>query len=435
MILFSYFLLVIGIGVILLSLPVAWAGEGRLSFIDALFTSVSAVCVTGLITVDTASYSLFGKVVIMLLIQFGGLGILTFTTVIFLSATRTKKVSLRNLQMVKSFYLDSIEFKAHHILKNILLLTFSIELLGALLLYLRFRSSVEVLSWFYALFTSVSAFCNAGFSLFSDSLAGYATDPFLLSVVMLLLVTGGLGFLIFNDIYRLLRREKKHLSLHTKIVLITTGGLILSSTLLYFLLEGSNSLEGMSLSHKLVNALFQAVTPRTAGFNVIDQASLSAPSKVLTILLMFIGGSPASIAGGIKTTTFAIVLLAILKEPDCNGRLKLGNRMVSQSLVNKAMLFLGKAVGILVVSIFLLTLTQMRAGSQLSFFSLLFEAVSAFGTVGLSTGVTAGLSSSGKLIIIATMFAGRVGLISLTIPLFKEREDAIDYPEEEVLVG
>ncbi len=434
-ILFTYFLSLIFIGTVLLSIPSAWNGDGRLGFIDSLFTSVSAVCVTGLITVDTAQFTLFGKIVLLLLIQFGGLGILTFTTIIFISATKTKKVSLRSLQMVRNFYLDSIEFKAHHIIRDILKLTFGIEFIGAFLLWLRFRHTVGSGAVFYAVFHAISAFCNAGFSLFSDSLKGYNSDPFLLTVIMLLIVLGGLGFLIYNDIANVVTHRKKRLALHTIIVLKTTAILVVVSTLFFFLLEYHGIEKNMSLTDKFMNALFCAITPRTAGFNTVDVSQLTATSKFITIFLMFIGGSPASIAGGIKTTTFAIVFLAIVKDVDWKGRLRLSDRIISSAIVSKAMLFLGKAVSLLGLSIFLLTLTEMRYNPSIDFFSIVFESVSAFGTVGLSTGLTSQLSIAGKIVIILTMFAGRVGLMSLTIPLFKEYKDAIDYPEEEVLVG
>lgn len=436
-VLFSYFLILILIGTFLLSLPVAWAGSDSLKGIDALFTSVSAVCVTGLITVDTALYSLFGQFIILLLIQFGGLGILTFTTVIFISTNKSKKVSLRNLQTVRNFYLDSIEFKAHHILSNILILTISFELIGTLLLFFKFRSSLSgAEALFYALFHAVSAFCNAGFSLFSDSLNGYASDPVFMIIIMGLIICGGLGFLVYNDIINVVKNEKKRLSLHTHIVLKTTAALLVIGALLFFVLEWSWTGNEMSLLDKIMNAIFQSVTPRTAGFNAVDQNSLSAASKALTIILMFIGGSPASIAGGIKTTTFAIVFLAIIKGADSNGRIRLGDRAIPSSIVSRGMLFLGKAVTLLISSIFLLTITEMGKGSATSFFSIVFESVSAFGTVGLSTGLTPLLSLAGKYIIIVTMFAGRVGIISMTIQLFKEHdENIVDYPEEEVLIG
>lgn len=434
-VLITYFVGIISIGAILLSIPAAWAGEGRLGLIDAMFTSVSAVCVTGLITVDTAQYSLFGQIVILLLIQFGGLGILTFTTVIFISSAKSKKVSLRNLQTVRGFYLDSIEFKAHHILSNIIKLTFGVELVGALLLWLRFRSTVGPGAVFHAIFHAVSAFCNAGFSLFSDSLMGYQKDPYVLIVIMVLIISGGLGFLIFNDLFHVIRKEKKRLSLHTFLVLRVTLILIITGTVLVAVLEFQGVLRGLGPVDFLVNSLFQAVTPRTAGFNAVDESMLSASSKALTIILMFIGGSPASIAGGIKTTTFAIVMLAVIKEVDWKGRIRVKDRVLSSAMVTKAMMFLAKAFALLNVSIFLLTITEMRGDPSIQFFDVMFESVSAFGTVGLSTGLTPHLSSLGKLVIIGTMFAGRVGLMALTIPLFIDREDMIDYPEEEVLIG
>ncbi|MGM0432388.1 MAG: TrkH family potassium uptake protein [Spirochaetota bacterium] len=435
-ILFSYFIALILIGTVLLYIPAAWGGPDRLHAVDALFTAVSAVCVTGLITVDTAQYTLFGQTVILLLIQFGGLGIITFTTVIFLSSSRSKKISFTNMRMVKKFYVDSIENKAHHMLRNILLLTIGAEIIGTVLLWLRFRQTVPAGAVFHSIFHAVSAFCNAGFSLFSDSLEGYAADPLVLIVVMLLILVGGLGFLVIHDVMQVLRGQRKRLSLHTRIVFGATALLLITGALLYFLLERERSLQGMGPGSKLMNAIFQSVTPRTAGFNTIDQSSMTGSAKFVTIVLMFIGGSPASIAGGIKTTTFFIVFMAIFRDIDWTGRIRIRDRMISSAQVSRAMLFLGKAVGLLGASIFLLTITEMLNNPSLDFFTVIFESVSAFGTVGLSTGLTPNLTAAGKFIIILTMFAGRVGLISLIIPLFRDkREHTVDYPEEEVLIG
>ncbi len=233
----------------------------------------------------------------------------------------------------------------------------------------------------------------------------------------------------------MIRKEKKRLSLHTFLVLRVTLILIITGTVLVAVLESQGVLRGLGPVDFLVNSLFQAVTPRTAGFNAVDEGMLSASSKALTIILMFIGGSPASIAGGIKTTTFAIVMLAVIREVDWKGRLRVKDRMLSSAMVTKAMMFLARAFALLNVSIFLLTITEMRGNPSIQFFDVMFESVSAFGTVGLSTGLTPHLSSLGKLVIIGTMFAGRVGLMALTIPLFIDREDMIDYPEEEVLIG
>ena len=434
--LFSYFIALIGLGTVLLFLPAAWNGSARLGFLDSFFTAVSAVCVTGLITVDTALYSLFGKVVILLLIQFGGLGILTFTTMFFVSV-KNRKVSLRNLRTVRNYYLDSIEFQAHHILRNILVMTVTLELIGTLLLWFRFRTTVPDASFFTALFHSVSAFCNAGFSLFSSSLEGYSSDPYILIVIMLLVISGGLGFLIINDIIIVTRKKKKRYSLHTRIVLISTAALIILGTIGFLLLERNGALKEMTGLNKLINALFQSVTPRTAGFNAVSQGALKSSSKFLTMIFMFIGGSPASIAGGIKTTTFAIIFLTLLKEIDWQGRIRIGDRVLSQKTVTRSMLFMGKAVMLLAVSVFLLTLTEMNGAETggPGFMVVVFESFSAFGTVGLSAGLTSSLSIAGKFVIICTMFAGRVGLISLSIPLFKEHNEEVEYPEEEVLIG
>jgi len=435
--LFGYFLTLTAVGTLLLYLPAAWNGTMRLGLLDALFTSVSAVCVTGLITVDTALYSPFGKGVILFLIQFGGLGILTFTTMFFVSV-RDRKVSLRDMKMVKKYYLESIEFQAHHILRNILVLTFSVEAAGAFLLWLRFRQTVpEGSAFFTAIFHSISAFCNAGFSLFSDSLAGYAADPYILIIIMLLIIIGGLGFLIFNDAVNVLFKKKKRFSLHTTIVLTTTLALVSIGAVAFYLMEYRNTLAEMGTGRKIVNSLFQSITPRTAGFNTLDQNELTGSSKFLTMILMVIGGSPASIAGGIKTTTFAIILMAMLKEIDWHGRIRFRDRALSQKTVTRSILFMTKAVALLVLSTFFLTLTEMNGtdGETGRFMHIAFESFSAFGTVGLSTGLTSELSAAGKGIIILTMFAGRVGLISLSIPLFRDDHEEVEFPEEEVLIG
>lgn len=433
-ILFGYFIILILLGAGLLSLPAAWNGSDKLSFIDSLFTSVSAVCVTGLITVDTALYSRFGQIVILLLIQFGGLGVITFTTMFFISSPN-KKVSFRSIDMIRKYYLDSIENQAHNILRNIFILTISIELLGTLFLWFRFRITEPDRALFTAVFHAVSAFCNAGFSLFSDSLMGYSSDAYVLIVIMLLIIMGGLGFLVFNDMFRVARKQKKRFSLHTKIVLGTTLLLIISGFFLFLLLGWNTIFSTMSIKDKIFNALFQAITPRTAGFNAIDEVQMEPSLRFLTMILMFIGGSPASIAGGIKTTTFAIVLLAIVKDINWRGKIKIGDRTIPSSLVTKAMLFMGKAIFLLAFSIFALMLTERQSETPGAFLRLVFESFSAFGTVGLSLGQTAFLSQAGKVVIIFTMFAGRVGLISLSMPLFKEREETVDYPEEEVLIG
>lgn len=438
-VLFSYFLILIAIGTLCLYLPIAWGGKERLHLVDSMFTAVSAVCVTGLITLDTAQFTMFGKIVIMLLIQFGGLGIITFTTGFLLSSDE-RKVSFRNVEMIRKFHLNSIEFSAKNIIRNILIMTITLELIGTVLLWLRFNSTLPITAnegpLFTALFHAISAFCNAGFSLFPDSLVRYAKDPYVLTVIMVLIIAGGLGFLVFDDIGKVLKQKRKRLSVHTKLVLVTSLLLILLAALVFFLIEDQRAFVQFSLRDKIVNALFQAVTPRTAGFNAIDQETLTPTSIFLTMILMFIGGSPASIAGGIKTTTFAIVFLTIIKEIDWKGRIRIQDRMIPSTTVSKATIFMGKAMGLLVISTFLLTMTEVNdRHAALPFLRITFESFSAFGTVGLSVGLTSVLSTAGKIVVMCTMFAGRVGLISLSIPLFRDREYQVDYPEEEVLIG
>jgi len=435
-VLFSYFIALISVGAVLLYLPSSWSGSGKLSFLDALFTSVSAVCVTGLISVDTALYSFSGKIIIMMLIQFGGLGIITFTTLFFV-APRDRKVSFRNIKMVKNYYLENIEYNANHILRNIFLLTIGMELTGFLILYAAFsRTGVEN-PGFQAIFHAVSAFCNAGFSLFSDSLEGMQDNPLILFTIAFLIIAGGLGFLVYQDLRAVLwTKSRKRFSLHTKIVLVSTVVLILAGMAGYYVLERQGVFADMDAGTKWIQIFFQSVTTRTAGFNTVPQGDLNGAARFFTLPLMFIGGSPGSIAGGIKTTTACILIIAMFRDINWRGKIRIGDRTIPSQTVTRAMFFFGKAIVLLMVSMFLLSVSELSGGgSEFDFSDIMFECFSAFATVGLSTGITGDLSAAGKLIIIMTMFAGRVGLISFSIPLFMEKQDTIDYPEEEVLIG
>ncbi|TFG64259.1 MAG: potassium transporter [Spirochaetales bacterium] len=430
-----YFIGLMIFGCALLYLPVSFRGPERLTIIDALFTSVSAVCVTGLITVDTALYTTFGKLVILFLIQSGGLGIITFSTLYL--ATPRRKISLASAGMIKTYYLDSVEYKARNIVREIIITTFLIELAGSLVLFAAFRKTVPQHTYFTALFHSVSAFCNAGFSLFSSNLEAYAANVPVLLVIPALIFTGGIGFVVIRDCTKRVSREKKHLSLHSKLALSVSAALIAAGTLAYLILESRGAFKGMPFGLKFLNAFFQAVTDRTAGFDTINQAALSVPSKVLTLPLMFIGGSPGSISGGIKVTTFFLIIGAALKSRSQEGELAVFNRNVPPQRISQAQLFFIKALIILFSCIFLLTITEnIFNASHPSFIEIVFESFSAFGTVGLSLGITAGLSAAGKIVIILTMFAGRVGLILIAIPgSLSMLDKKVDYPEGEVLIG
>ena len=439
--LFSYFISLILIGSFLLSIPEAWNGDGNLKYIDALFTSTSAVCVTGLITVQTADYSFFGKLVILLLIQFGGLGIISFTTLFI--AIPSRRLSLSSRQNVQEYYLGSLETDPLRIIKQIVIMTLIFEMLGFLFLLKPFSNYNGESVIFNAVFHSVSAFCNAGFSLFRDSLVHYRDSLRVNITVMLLIIFGGLGFLVIRDILERITGKKKSLMIHTRIVLIMTVILIFVGASLYYIFEIRNSIASYGNGEKIIASFFQAVTTRTAGFNTIEQNNLSIPSKVITLLLMFIGGGSGSIAGGIKVTTFFLVILTAIHETDSKNEIAIFNRKIPSKTLTRAMSFTLKAIMILFTSILFLTITEhIHVGAfsgkvpQKSFLSIVFESFSAFGTVGLSMGITPYLTRLGKVVIILTMFAGRVGLISIAMPKFKKySEHLVDYPKGEVLIG
>jgi trk system potassium uptake protein TrkH len=434
--LFSYFIGVIMTGALLLWLPSSWKGEGRLAWIDALFTATSAVCVTGLITVDTTQYTLLGQTVIMLLIQFGGLGIITFSTLLLVRPRL--KLSMTSYRVIKGFSLDSIESQPLAIVRQIVVSTLAIEALGAVVLYFGFRPTVHVRLGFTALFHAVSAFCNAGFSIFATNLEGYVANPTVSLAVMGLIVLGGIGFVVLQDVNgTLLLGRKRTLSLHTRGVLVTTAVLILSGGGIFLLFEHRAAYAVLSWPVRVLAAFFQSVTPRTAGFDTVIQSSLSTSSKMLTLLLMFIGGASGSTAGGIKVNTFFIITLLAVRGADERGEVTAFNRKIPSKTVDNAVIFTMKALMLLFAVSFLLTVSERYfASRQGLFIEYIFETFSAFGTVGLSLGITPHLSVVGKLLIIGTMFMGRVGLLALAIPTSRRLPvHMLDYPEEEVMVG
>ncbi|MFW5689394.1 MAG: TrkH family potassium uptake protein [Spirochaetota bacterium] len=433
--LYGYFALVMLAGGVALRVLPSWGGEGELGFLDALFTSVSAVAVTGLITVNTANFTPLGQSVILVLIQLGGLGIIAFSTIHLTGGRR--RISLQRRAVIREYFIGSVEHEPRRILRNIVISTLVIEALLAVALLPGFiRHGVER-PVFTAVFHAVSAFCNAGFSTFADSLEGFVASPEITLPIAVGLVLGGLGFVVYQDIARRVTKHRHVLSLHTKIILLSTVVLIAVGFLVFLLVEWDGAFATQNTGQKLLSALFQSVTPRTAGFNTVPQADLSAPGSVFTIVLMFVGGAPGSIAGGVKVTTVFIILMAALGQTDDSGDARVFHRKIPSQLVARATLFFVRALMILVGGIFMLTVTEIvLAGNAFTFRDLIFETFSAFGTVGLSTGITGSLSAPGKLVIIATMFAGRVGLISLAVPSKGRRwRSLIDYPRGEVLIG
>lgn len=456
MYLLSFFMVIICIGTLLLSLPAAWPASGLADapdhppLVDRLFIATSAVCVTGLVTIDTADFSLFGQTVILILIQIGGLGIISFTSLLLIVPGR--RLPFRRLGTIRGFSLDGVEYDPVKIVRNIVVFTLLIEAIGALVIYLALPVEVAGVAGlagaagqtgakvalgksraFIAVFHSVSAFCNAGFSVFPDSLEGFNGNAPLLGIISFLIVTGGIGFIVLQDISRKLRGRRKVLSYHSKLILIVTAVLVLTGATGFLILENGNTFAGMGTGDKLMNAFFQAITPRTAGFNAVPQASLRQSSKLLTIILMFIGGAPGSIAGGIKLSTAYLILVVMLKRPDERGEINIFKRRLSSETINAGVMYFLKALLLLVVAAGALSLIEGPRGADSS--QLLFEVVSAFGTVGLSLGYTSQLSDAGKLVIIATMFAGRVGLIALAFPGRIRRDAPFVYPEADILLG
>jgi trk system potassium uptake protein len=433
--LFSYFMAIIGVGSVFLALPVSWPKDGGIKYIDALFTAVSASCVTGLITVNTANFSLFGQIVILVLIQSGGLGIISFTSIYLINWGR--KISLTSRMIIKDYYVDTIEYDPKRIIRNILIFTFVMETLGVVFLYVGFHKEGISEPFYSALFHSVSAFCNAGFSLFPNSFEDYNGSHIILLTLMILIAVGGIGFVVIQDVIHKINRKRYRLSLHSKVVLFTSFGLIIFGTVIFLLLERANTLAGMPLGTKISSAFFQSVTPRTAGFNSLAQGNLTFPSQFLTVIFMFIGGAPGSIAGGVKVTTFFIVLIIAIKGIDPGGEVNIMTRKINRHSLSKASNFLIKAVFLLLIYLFLFIVSEsFIAGKNFSFMEMIFEVCSAFGTVGLSQGITPFISSFGKIIIIITMFTGRVVIISIVMPKPETyKEKFIDYPAENLLIG
>ena len=422
------------IGTILLSLPQA-SVVGRLPVLDALFTATSAVCVTGLVLVDTGThFTVFGQVVIMLLIQVGGLGFMTMATLFFLLLG--KKITLKErLVMQEALNQFSLEGLVR-LTKTILIFTIVIEGLAALILGLRFSMDYGFRQGMYlGIFHSISAFANAGFDLMGSvggsSMTAYINDPLVNLVIIGLFVCGGLGFTVLVDIYN--RRPIRKMALHSKFVLLLTAILLASGFLGVFILEYNNpeTLGELPFFQKILPALFTGATTRTAGFNTLNTGGLAPATLFFMLVLMFVGASPASTGGGIKTTTFGVLLVSVAAMIKGKEEINIFNRRIPFDIVLKALSII--VIGLIVVGVATIILSQTE---QQDFLRILFEVVSAFGTVGLSTGITSELSVVGKGVIILVMFMGRVGPLTLALAFGQRlKQSKIRYPEEKVLVG
>jgi len=402
-----------------------------LRFVDALFTATSAVCVTGLVVVDTGKeLAPASQAVVLVLIQLGGIGVMTATTA--LSLLMRERIGLRQRMFLAGGFGMETPAGVVRFLRRILLLTFTVEAIGALFLYAGFlRAGFPPLRSLYnALFHSVSAFCNAGFSLFSDSLAGFSRSLLIPGTVMALIVTGGLGFMVLSELMTVVRK-KKRLSMLPRLVLVTTAGLVFFGTLFIVLCEWNHAFAGLPAGWKIWNGLFASVTPRTAGFDTVAPATFSSAGIFLLILLMIVGASPGSTGGGFKTTTLAVLLVSTWNNLRRNSEINLWNRRISirilQRTVTVVVLYLG-TIG--------LGLAALAALEPFPFRSLLFETVSAMGTVGLSLGITAELSDAGKIVLMLLMFWGRVGIVTFLYGLLKPvAKGKVSYPDAEIPIG
>ena len=439
--LIAYYAASILIGGILLSLPIAANGE-PLSFLDALFTATSAQCVTGLVVVDTGTkLTLFGQWVVLLLIQVGGLGITTFSVYLFFYLGLG--VGLRDRWVLQETLVHTPVESMRDLIRSVFGLTLAIEGIGTVLLAVAF---IPDLGWgkglYYAVFHSVSAFCNAGFSLFPDSLINYRANPLVNLTVMGLIVLGGIGFLVMKEVLDLLKpgRGRRRLSLHTRLVFLTTAILIFGGAGLIGLLEWRTSFTDMGMGESLWTAFFQSITARTAGFNTIDLNLLEVPTLFLIMFLMFVGASPGSAGGGIKTTSLALFFAVLHGWLKGNPHTNVFRRTLPEAAVSKVMTLVMTALLLLVGSVFLLLAVQlqgMSAGSSRGLFmEYAFEAVSAFATVGLSLGATTKLVPAGKLLIILLMFIGRVGLLTVAFTMLRRSRDySVRYAEENIMIG
>ncbi|KOP82992.1 TrkH family potassium uptake protein [Cytobacillus solani] len=428
------FAAVILIGALLLTLPVATEDGKGLSFINALFTATSATCVTGLVVVDTGdTFTMFGELVILSLIQIGGLGFMTFATFLFLLLG--KRISLKDRLLLKEAVNHLSIAGVVRLVKRILLFTALIEMAGGIILSIRFSLDMPIgKAIYYGFFHAISNFNNAGFDLMGNfqSLTSYVGDPTVVLTISALITLGGLGFLVMNDLYEY--RETRRLSLHSKVVIYTTLMLTIGAAIFIFLFEFGNvkTIEPLSIQGKVLGSLFQAVTPRTAGANTLPIGDLTHSTLFLTIILMFIGAGSGSTAGGIKITTLAVLAAAVWTQIRGKEDVVLFRRKIVMETILKALTV--TVIGLFIVVTVTMILSITDRGHN--FIMYLFEATSAFGTVGLSMGLTPELSLMGRIIIILTMFAGRVGPLTIALAItMRRKRDAFHYPEGKIMIG
>lgn len=440
LILLAFFSLII-IGSLLLWLPISSADGKSVSFTDAFFTSSTSVCVTGLVTLPTVSaWSVFGKVVILLLIQIGGLGVITVMAELMILVHR--KIGIADRILIQDSFNLNTTSGIVKFTKKVVFGTLAVESVGALLYMTVFVPDFGIKGVWYSLFNSVSAFCNAGIDIISEnSLCGYALNPIINIVTCLLIILGGIGYIVWWDVVRVIKKRTKQkiklwssLTLHSKIALFTTAVLIVTGAVCFYIFEYGNpeTMKGLPVGDRILLSLFQSVTTRTAGFATVPQQNLTVSSSVLSLLLMFIGGSPVGTAGGIKTVTFAVLAASAVSVIKNKNDVNMFGRRISISAVRKASAV--AAVSFMIAFLSSLLLSCVTNAPALDIF---YETVSATATVGLSRNLTSFLNTAGKFIIAFTMYLGRVGPISLAIAITgkTKNENIVKNPFEEISVG
>ena len=426
------FLVAIFIGVILLKMPFSLRENQNITVLDSLFTIVSAICVTGLSVVDISQvFTSTGQLIILFFIQLGGLGVMTVSIIIFLLIG--KKMSFETRELLKEERNSNSNGGITNFIKHLLLTVFVIEILGASILAYGFSKYYPLKrSIFYGLFHSVSAFCNAGFSLFTNSLEDFRYDNLISLTVSFLIILGGIGFVTVNSLFIIKKKKLKNLSLTSKFALLITFFLLTFGTMLFLVFEYNNSstLKGMNFVDKILNSFFQSVTLRTAGFNTVPLENIKPATVFISYIFMFIGASPGSTGGGIKTTTFGILIFyafGVLKRKEY---VEVFKRRIDWELINKALAIV--VISILYIAVIITILLSIE---NFSTDRVIYEVISAFSTTGLSMGITASLGIISKFLIIITMFIGRLGPMTVALAFTNNKKSSVKYPKEDILIG
>ncbi|WP_338955950.1 TrkH family potassium uptake protein [Fusobacterium nucleatum] len=426
------FLVAIFIGVILLKMPFSLRENQNITVLDSLFTIVSAICVTGLSVVDISQvFTSTGQLIILFFIQLGGLGVMTVSIIVFLLVG--KKMSFETRELLKEERNSNSNGGITNFIKNLLLTVSLIEILGASILAYGFSRYYPLKkSIFYGLFHSVSAFCNAGFSLFTNSLEDFRYDKLISLTVSFLIILGGIGFVTVNSLFIIKKKKLKNLSLTSKFALLITFFLLTFGTMLFLVFEYNNSstLKGMNFVDKILNSFFQSVTLRTAGFNTVPLENIKPATVFISYIFMFIGASPGSTGGGIKTTTFGILIFyafGVLKRKEY---VEVFKRRIDWELINKALAIV--VISILYIAVIITILLSIE---NFSTDRVIYEVISAFSTTGLSMGITASLGIISKFLIIITMFIGRLGPMTVALAFTNNKKSSVKYPKEDILIG